>query len=233
MMQLKRYASLALLALALTGCATSNPQDPFEGFNRAMYGFNRGLDDVALKPAATAYQAVLPNFVQTGVGNFFGNLGDVWTAVNNILQGKVENGMSDFARVGVNSTIGLVGLIDVASQMGLSKHKEDFGQTLGKWGVGAGPYVVLPLLGPSTLRDTAALPVDFKGDIWLYKKPVRWRNVGSFVRLIDQRAALLDASNLLEDAALDPYEFVRDSYMQRRQSLIYDGDSPPQRKDKD
>lgn len=232
MMQLMRLAGIAVLAMAATGCATSNnPQDPLEGFNRAMFDFNRTVDDVALKPAATVYKEATPSFVQTGVGNFFGNLGDVWTAVNNILQGKVENGMSDFARVGVNSTIGLAGLFDIASQMGLTKHKEDFGQTLGQWGIYSGPYVVLPFLGSSTLRDTIALPVDFKGDIWMYKRPVRWRNVGAVVRLVDQRAALLDASNLLEDAALDPYEFVRDSYLQRRQSLIHDGEPPVRGKD--
>ncbi|MBS0309486.1 MAG: VacJ family lipoprotein [Proteobacteria bacterium] len=226
MMHSMRLAAIAVLAVVMTGCASTNPQDPFEDFNRAMFGFNRAVDDAALKPTATAYKTVTPTFVQTGVGNFFGNLGDVWTAVNNILQGKVESGMSDIARVGVNSTIGLAGLFDVASEMGLAKHKEDFGQTLGRWGINSGPYVVLPLLGASTVRDTVALPVDWKGDVWMYKTPVRWRNVGAAVRLIDQRAALLDASNLLEDAALDPYEFVRDAYMQRRQSLIYDGDPP-------
>ncbi len=215
-----RIGALAMVA-ALSGCATSqNPNDPLEGFNRAMFSFNDTVDKVALKPAAQAYQFVLPNFVQTGIGNFFGNIGDLWSAVNQILQGRVETGVTSFMRVAVNTTFGLVGVLDVSTEARLPKQKSDFGQTLGKWGVGSGPYVVLPLLGPSTIRDTAALPADFYGDLWSYKKPVRWRNVGSVVRVIDKRAQLLDASNLLEDAALDKYDFVRDTYLQSRQSQI-------------
>ena len=215
-----RLSSLALVA-ALAGCATtSNPQDPLEGFNRAMFSFNDTLDKVALKPVATAYRNWLPSFVQTGVNNFFGNLGDVWSSVNGFLQGNVADGTSDVMRVAVNSTLGLGGLLDIGSEAGLQKHNKDFGQTLGKWGVGSGPYLVLPLFGPSNIRDTAALPVDMYGDIWSYKYPVRWRNTGSVVRLIDKRANLLDAGGLLDDAALDKYEFVRDAYTQRRQSQI-------------
>lgn len=227
MKKLIRSIAAIALAVALTGCAsTSNSQDPLEGFNRAMFDFNDTLDRAALQPVAKAYQAVLPNFVQTGVGNFFGNLGDVWTAVNNFLQGKVEAGAQDVVRVVANSTLGVLGLFDIASDSGVPKHKEDFGQTLGAWGVSSGPYVVLPFLGASTVRDTAALPADLYGDIWSYKDPVRWRNAGSVVRLVDRRAALLDASNLLEDAALDRYQFVRDAYMQRRLSQVHDGDPP-------
>lgn len=215
-----RISTLAMVA-ALSGCATSNnPNDPLEGFNRAMFSFNDTVDKVALKPAAQAYQFVLPEFVQTGIGNFFGNIGDLWSAVNQILQGRVETGVTSFMRVAVNTTFGLGGVLDVSTEARLTKQKSDFGQTLGKWGVGSGPYVVLPLLGPSTIRDTAALPADFYGDLWSYKKPVRWRNVGSVVRVIDKRAQLLDASNLLEDAALDKYDFVRDTYLQSRQSQI-------------
>ena len=215
-----RISTLAMVA-ALSGCATSNnPNDPLEGFNRAMFSFNDTVDKVALKPAAQAYQFVLPEFVQTGIGNFFGNIGDLWSAVNQILQGRVETGVTSFMRVAVNTTFGLGGVLDVSTEARLPKQKSDFGQTLGKWGVGSGPYVVLPLLGPSTIRDTAALPADFYGDLWSYKKPVRWRNVGSVVRVIDKRAQLLDASNLLEDAALDKYDFVRDTYLQSRQSQI-------------
>ena len=216
-------ARLVILAcaLALTGCATSkNPKDPFETFNRSMFNFNDAVDEAALKPAATAYQSVLPSFVQIGVGNFFGNIGDVWTAVNNMLQGKFENGLSDVMRVAINSTLGLGGLLDIGSEAGLTKHKEDFGQTLGTWGMRAGPYIVLPLLGSSTVRDTAALPIDFQADPWGYKTPARWRNVGSVVRVVDQRAAVLDASDLVEAAALDRYEFVRDAYLQRREGKI-------------
>jgi phospholipid-binding lipoprotein MlaA len=213
------------IALALGGCATTNPKDPFEKFNRAMFSFNDAVDQAALKPAAEAYRT-LPSFMQTGVGNFFGNLGDVWTAANNLLQGKVADGMSDVMRVTFNSTFGLLGLLDIASEAGLAKHKEDFGQTLGKWGVASGPYIVLPLLGPSTLRDTVATPVDLTGDPWDYARPIRVRNLGYVGRVVDQRAAVLDASNLIEEAALDRYVFVRDAYMQRRESKVRDGDSP-------
>lgn len=224
-MSVTRLAVLAI-ALALTGCAaTKNPNDPLEGFNRTMFKFNDAVDQAALKPAATLYKTVLPSFVQTGVGNFFGNIGDVWTAVNNILQGKFVNGMSDVMRVAVNSTLGLGGLLDIGSEAGLNKHNEDFGQTLGTWGVKSGPYVVLPLLGSSTMRDTVALPVDFKGDLWSYKKPVKWRTAGTILRVVDRRAYVLDASNLIEEAALDRYEFVRDAYLQRRESKIREKES--------
>lgn len=214
--------------IALTGCASvnSNPRDPFEGFNRTMFSFNDKVDQVALKPAAQVYRTIVPNVAQIAVGNFFGNLGDVWTGVNNILQGKVQDGITDFMRFTFNSTFGLGGLIDIMSDAGLQKHKEDFGQTLGKWGVVSGPYVVLPLLGSSTVRDTAALPLDFKGDLWSYADPVRVRNTGTVIRLLDARASVLDASDLIEGAALDRYEFVRDAYLQRRESKINDGESP-------
>ncbi|MES2538127.1 MAG: VacJ family lipoprotein [Pseudomonadota bacterium] len=216
-----RFIGLLLITAALGGCATSsNPGDPLEGFNRAMFNFNDAVDRAALKPAATAYRDVLPSFVQTAIGNFFGNIGDVWTAVNNVLQGKMENGLSDFMRVVINTTLGFGGVLDIGSEAGLPKHKEDFGQTLGVWGVPSGPYVVLPLLGSSTVRDTAALPADFQGDLWTNVYPVRLRNTGTVVRVVDQRAAVLDASNLIEAAALDPYEFVRDAYLQRRESRI-------------
>jgi phospholipid-binding lipoprotein MlaA len=213
-------------ALLMTGCATTNthnPDDPLEGFNRTMFEFNDTVDRVALKPAATAYQDYLPSFVQTGIGNFFGNIGDVWTMVNEFLQGKVEHGANDFMRVAVNTVLGFGGVLDIASEAGLQKHKEDFGQTLGKWGVGSGPYVVLPFFGPSTVRDTAALPVDIYGDLWTYTTPVDVRNTGYVIRAVDQRASLLNASNLLEDAAFDRYSFVRSAYLQRRESLVHDG----------
>lgn len=215
-----RISTLAMVA-ALSGCATSNnPNDPLEGFNRAMFSFNDTVDKVALKPAAQAYQFVLPEFVQTGIGNFFGNIGDVWSAVNQLLQGRIETGVTSIMRVAVNTTFGLGGVLDVSTEARLTKQKSDFGQTLGKWGVGSGPYVVLPLFGPSTLRDTAALPADAYGDLWTYKRPVRWRNVGSAIRIVDKRAQLLDATNLLEDVALDKYDFVRDTYLQSRQAQI-------------
>jgi phospholipid-binding lipoprotein MlaA len=196
-----------------------------------MFTFNDKLDQVALKPAATAYQEVLPTFVQTGIGNFFGNIRDVWTAANNLLQGKGADGVTDIMRVAVNSTIGLLGLIDIGSEAGMPKHKQDFGTTLGVWGVGSGPYVVLPFFGPSTLRDTAALPLDWEGDLWQHTYPVTIRNSGTVVRVVDQRAAALDASSLIESAALDRYEFVRDGYLQRREDKIKGGDSRPPKQD--
>ncbi len=220
------WRSIALLALAvsLTGCASMGEKDPYEKFNRSMFTFNDAVDRNALKPAATAYKAVLPSFVQTGVNNFFFNLADVWSSANNLMQGKGERGLSDFTRVLINSTFGLAGVIDIASDAGLQRHSEDFGQTLGYWGVPPGPYVMLPLLGPSTLRDTAGLPVDIAADPWGYGISSRARNIGTVVRVIDQRAVLLDASNILEGAALDRYEFIRDGYLQQRKSKVFDGE---------
>ena len=233
-MKSKNMRSLRTLALAagacaaLAGCATpSNPQDPLEKLNRATFAFNDTVDRVALKPAATAYQKVLPGFVQTGVSNFFGNLSDVWSSANNLMQGKGEAGATDFMRVALNSTFGILGVLDIASEAGLQKHNEDFGQTLGVWGVPSGSFLMLPLLGPSTVRDTAALPADMWADAWTTVTPVNVRNIGVGVRVIDQRASLLEASSLMEDAALDRYEFIRDGYMQRRESRVRDGESAP------
>ena len=221
-----RVSAAALVAIAtLSGCATNNPRDPLEPFNRTMFKVNDTIDQVALKPAATAYKKVLPSFVQTGVNNFFGNLSDVWTGANNLMQGKGEQGMSDWTRVALNSTFGIGGLFDIASEAGLKKHNEDFGQTLGYWGVPSGPYLMLPLLGPSTVRDTSGLPVDMAANGWSYVDPSSTRNIGTAVRVIDVRANLLDASNLMEGAALDRYEFIRDGYLQRRQSQVFDGES--------
>ena len=232
---MSKFRTLALsLAVVgtLSGCAGPNPRDPFESYNRAVFNFNDKVDEYALKPTATVYKNVTPGFFQTGVSNFFGNLADVWTAANNLLQGKVGDGMSDLMRVAMNSTFGLLGVLDIASEAGLQKHKEDFGQTLGSWGVPSGPYLMLPLLGPSTGRDTAALPADITADPWQYKDPVNVRNTGTVLRVVDQRAALLDASTLLEDAALDRYEFIRDGWMQRRNSQVYDGEDGPKDKQK-
>lgn len=230
-----RACAAAVAVLVLSGCASTatNPQDPLEGYNRAVFSFNDAVDRTVLKPVATGYKNVVPGFAQTGVGNFFGNLSDAWSAVNNALQGKGEDAGTDFGRFALNSTFGIFGLLDIASEAGMPKHDEDFGQTLGKWGVPSGPYLMLPLLGPSTVRDTAALPADFAGDLWKYKDPTNWRNIGAGVRVVDTRASLLDASSLLEDAALDRYEFLRDGYLQRRQSQVYDGDAPRAANDED
>lgn len=220
-------ALVLALSLVLGGCAaTRNPVDPLEGFNRSMFVFNDAFDRTALKPAAVTYKTLTPTFVQTGIGNFFGNIGDVWTAVNNLLQGNLGDGFTDVMRVAVNTTLGFGGLLDIGSEAGLPKHNEDFGQTLGKWGVKSGPYVVLPFFGSSTLRDSLALPVDYQADPWGYADPVWVRNTGSVVRVIDLRAVVLDASNLIEEAAIDRYEFVRDAYLQRRQNKITNGETP-------
>ena len=220
-----RAGALLLAARALSGCASLSEKDPYEKFNRQMFAFNDAVDANALKPAATAYKKVVPGFVQTGVNNFFANLSDVWSSANNLMQGKGERGLSDFTRVMINSTFGLGGVIDIASDAGLAKHNEDFGQTLGYWGVPSGPYVMLPLLGPSTLRDTTGLPLDIAADPWGYGISSRARNIGTVVRVVDQRAVLLDATNLMEEAALDRYEFIRDGYLQQRKSKVFDGET--------
>jgi phospholipid-binding lipoprotein MlaA len=227
------FRTILLLAFAslMTGCATAekNPQDRFESYNRAVFDFNDRVDAAVMKPVAVTYAKVTPEFVQIGVGNFFGNINDVPTALNNFLQARPANGASDVVRVLVNSTIGIAGVFDVAKSMGLPKHDQDFGQTLGRWGVPSGPYLVLPLIGPTTTRDGAAMLVDFETDPWGYVYPVRLRNTGIAIRLIDHRAYMLDTSTLIEDAALDRYEFVRDSYLQKRENKIYKGEQhdPP------
>jgi phospholipid-binding lipoprotein MlaA len=219
-------------ALLLSGCASTNPRDPFEKFNRAMFTFNDTVDRTALKPVATAYKKATPSFVQTGVNNFFGNLNDLWSSVNNFAQFKGQDGFSDLTRFMVNSTLGFVGVLDIATPAGMRKHNEDLGQTLGFWGVPSGPYLMLPLLGPSTVRDTAALPGDWYGDPWAHVDDVPWRTGGVLLRAVDQRAAVLDASNLLEEAALDRYEFIRDGYLQRRESRVLDTDKAQERAEK-
>ena len=227
-----KFVTALATVIVMTGCASThnNPADPFEGFNRAVFKFNDGVDRVALKPAATVYREVLPSFVQTGVGNFFGNLSDVWTSVNNFLQGNIESGLNDMMRVVVNSTFGFGGLLDIGSEAGLQKHKEDFGQTLGVWGFKSGPYVVLPLLGSSTVRDAIGMPVDFAGDPVSYAESTRARVAASVVRVIDLRASSLEASAMVEDAAIDRYEFIRDAYLQSRESKIHRNE-PLERKD--
>ena len=225
-------AGVAAWVIGLSGCATTanNPKDPYEGFNRAMFTVNEGLDTVLLKPVAKGYDTVTPGPVKSGVGNFFGNLADVWTALNNFLQGKVSEGFSDVGRVFVNSTIGLVGLFDVASNLGMEKHAEDFGQTLGKWGVGSGSYVYLPVIGPRTTRDTVGFVVDAYADPVARIDNVRVRNSLLGLRLIDTRASLLPADKVVEEAAFDKYVYIRDAYLQNRRSVVYDG-APPAEKD--
>jgi len=226
----RRLAGIALLAGAglLAGCATGpNPLDPFEPFNRGVFNFNEKVDNAVLKPVATAYRDTLPSPVRTGVSNFFGNLGDVWSGVNSLLQLKVEDAANSLMRVAINTTLGLYGLLDWATPMGLDRHREDFGQTLGRYGVPTGPYLVLPLLGPSTVRDTAALPVDHRGDLVHEIDPTASRNAAIVTRAVDTRANLLGASRVMEEVALDRYTFTRDAYLQKRRADVFDGLPPP------
>lgn len=221
-------AAMVVAVVGLTGCATTanNPKDPFEGFNRVMFSVNEGID-VVVKPVAKGYDQVMPDPVKTGIGNFFGNIADLWIAVNNFLQGKPTDGFSDVGRVLVNSTIGIVGLIDVASEMGLEKHAEDFGQTLGKWGVDGGPYLFWPIIGPRNVRDTFGYAVDISADPVVRLEDVSVRNTLIGVRFIDLRASLLPADRVVEAAAFDKYNYIRDAYFQNRRSAIHDGNPPP------
>ncbi|MCR4347431.1 MAG: VacJ family lipoprotein [Sulfuricaulis sp.] len=206
----------------------NNVKDPFEGLNRVMYTFNDKMDRYLLKPVAKGYRAITPKPVSKGISNFFSNLHDPAIMLYNFLQGKPKAGASDLGRFLVNSTIGIAGLFDVATKMGLEKHNEDFGQTLAVWGVGDGPYLVLPFFGPSNIREGASIPVD-----WYTYPPNHMEeqstNVKMFaVEVVDRRAQLLDAGDILDQAAgADPYIFVREAFRQRRLSLIYDG-NPPQ-----
>lgn len=226
---------LLLLTVLLTACASIQQTervakiDPFERVNRAVFSFNETADEYVIKPVAEAYKFVLPEFVRTGVTNFFSNINDVLIAANNLLQGKPSNAASDIGRFLVNSTIGILGLFDVATDMGLDKNREDFGQTLGVWGVADGPYMVLPFFGASNARDTVGLVVDIETDFMLNtnKLDSDEKLAVNGLRVINRRADLLDAGQLLEDAAFDKYSFVRDGYIQRRRSQIYDGEPPP------
>lgn len=223
----KATVFVLVLSGLLGGCATSgNPKDPIEGFNRAMFAFNEGLDTVLIKPVAQGYDTVLPTPVRTGVTNFFGNIADLFIGVNNLLQGKADQAVSDLGRVVINSTIGILGLFDVATEAGLEKHEEDFGQTFGRWGMGDGAYVVIPVFGPRTVRDTAGLVLDVAADPVGNVDHVATRNSLLALRMIDTRADLLPADKVIEEAALDKYSYVRDGYLQRRRNLVHDGNPP-------
>lgn len=225
----KRYKTTILFAIllpALFACASSpstegRVADPLEGFNRTMFGFNDGVDTYFLKPVAKGYRYITPNFVEIGVSNFFSNILEIRSLLNSGLQAKGKKTLTHTGRFLVNSTLGVFGLIDVAQHMGMKKlDGEDFGQTLGVWGVGSGPYVVWPFFGPSTLRDTVGLPVDIYSDPNTYLGHVRTRNSFTAGKLIDTRVSLLDAEELLSG---DRYVFIRDAYLQRREFLINDG----------
>jgi phospholipid-binding lipoprotein MlaA len=214
-----------VLASLLSACASTNAPkaDPLEGLNRATYAFNDAADRAVLKPVAEGYKKVTPDFVRSGVSNVFSNFADVAVSLNNFLQGKPKDGASDVSRFLVNSTLGVLGLFDVATPMGLEKHEEDFGQTLGKWGVGPGPYLVIPFMGPSTLRDAVGRGVDSRAGWGKQVDHVRTRNAATGAELINVRASLLGAGETLDQAALDKYQFLRDAYLQRRLRMVNDG----------
>ena len=226
---------LMFSVVVMTGCATTQQNervakiDPFEPMNRAVFSFNEAADDYVIKPIAEAYKFVLPEFVRTGVTNFFSNINDVLIAANNLLQAKPVEAASDIGRFLVNSTIGVLGLFDVATDMGLDKNREDFGQTLGVWGFSDGPYVVLPFFGASNVRDTVGLAVDIETDFMINTNKLNSdeKIAVNALRVINRRAELLDAGQLLEDAAFDKYSFLRDGYLQRRRNQVYDGNPPP------
>jgi phospholipid-binding lipoprotein MlaA len=235
MTSLMRRCALALSLVslvALSACSTVGAKsegqklDPWENWNRKVFSFNEGLDVAVLKPAATAYSTFVPQFVRQGVGNFFGNAADAWSFVNNVLQGRLEPAGKDLIRFGTNTVFGLGGVIDVASEMGLYHQYEDFGQTLGRWGVGAGAYIVWPLLGPSTVRESFALPFDRAVSPALLINDGAWQFGLAGLQIINTRADLLGATRVLDDIALDKYTFVRDAYLQRRRSLLSDGNEP-------
>lgn len=223
-----RFAGLLLLvgALMLGGCATTNRADPLEPLNRKVFAFNETLDVHLIKPAATAYSNFVPRPVRVGVDNFFSNVKDLWSAVNLFLQGRFEDGLHDVMRFGTNTVLGCAGIADVATEVGFERHSEDFGQTLGKWGVPPGAYIVWPILGPSTVRDSVGLPVDHRASPEQLMKPVSTRNTLTALRVVNARSNLLGATQVLDDIALDKYTFIRDAYLQRRRSLIYDGEPP-------
>lgn len=215
-----------VLALLVSGCATTN-KDPLEGINRGVYKFNDVADKAIIKPVATAYKTITPSPIRKGFNNFFNNLGSITTVLNDLLQFKFANAFTDAGRFVINTTFGLAGFIDVASMDNIPNHKEDFGQTLGYWGVGNGAYLVLPILGPSTLRDATGLAIDtVTSDPITYTHnigEVRLHNQLRTAQIIDRRAQLLDAGDLVDNASLDPYSFLRDAYLQSRANLIADG----------
>jgi phospholipid-binding lipoprotein MlaA len=232
-----RASLLALLLLNLgisTGCAAlpngkHDPRDRFERFNRSIYKFNNALDHAVLRPVAHAYVRYLPGRVRTSIGNFTSNLGYPTTVANDLFQGKIADGVSDAARIVVNTTIGIGGLFDPATRMGLDRHSQDFGLTLGRWGVPSGPYLMLPLLGPSTVRDTAGLAPDYAITYEVVSKYIitdNWVSGGIFVvNLVDKRASVLDLDKVI-DSAYDPYAFVRNAYLQRRAYLLHGEETP-------
>ena len=231
---LRTSVLLLASALSLGGCATNGDRrDPLEPLNRGIYQFNDAVDKALIKPVAQGYKEVLPQPVRTGVGNFFSNIDDALVVFNDLLQFKLTQAVGDFHRVLWNSTLGIAGLFDVSSAIGFEKHNEDFGQTLGYWGIGNGPYLMLPILGPSSLRDTLGRFADWQIDPLTNYYDVPVRNTASVVKLEDVRARLLETDKVLDEAALDPYVFVRDAYLQRRRALVHDGNPPREKFNED
>lgn len=230
MTQLNSTRALAMIAMLtfLSGCASTydNPQDPYEGYNRAMYKFNDTLDKAVLKPVAQGYDAVVPEPISWGISNFFSNLNEITVIINDLLQGKFQQAAHDAGRFGLNSTVGVFGIFDVAGHAGHKKNNEDFGQTLGVWGVEPGAYVVLPLFGPRTVRDSFGLIGDMFTDPVMYVEGDDARLAIAGTRLIDTRARLLKSGKVLAEATDDEYAYIRDAYLQRRQYLVYDGNPP-------
>ena len=213
------YPLLGMVLVLLQGCASgpnANPVDPLEPLNRTVFQFNDGLDKAVFKPVATAYKSVTPAPIRAGVSNFFNNLLDVRTFINNVLQLKPQDAVETAMRFGVNTVFGMGGLLDVASEMQLERHPQDFGQTLGRWGVGAGPYLVLPVLGPSSVRDAVGTVVESSTDVVTNLGDVPTRNSLTVLRVVDLRSSLLQATDLLDLASLDRYAFARDAYLQRK-----------------
>lgn len=226
---IKSMAAVVMTMTVLSGCASLTSQkenDPLEVMNRGVHSFNTQADKYVLEPVAKGYQFVTPTIVDKGITNFFSNLNDISVFVNDVLQFKFNQAVSDGGRFLVNSTVGLLGFIDMATDMGMPKHNEDFGQTLGAYGVGTGPYVVLPLLGPSTLRDTVGIVADTYVDpiYYIEESDTMWGVIG--LKAIDTRADLISAKKLLDQASLDEYDFLRSSYFQRREYLVFDGNPP-------
>jgi phospholipid-binding lipoprotein MlaA len=236
-------SGLASVVLSLTACATtgsapssqatsasaSSPtasKDPIEGVNRKIFAFNEKLDQYALKPLAQGYKKIVPQPVRNGVDNFFGNIGDAWSAVNHLLQGHVATSAEMGMRFASNTVFGLGGILDPATQLGMERHSTDFGITLGHWGFGPGPYLVLPILGPSDLRDTAALPLNYAAgtSAWIHG-PQTLTDL-TVLNVVSTRAGFLSAGNVLDDIALDKYGFLRDAYLARRRNLVFDGNPP-------
>jgi phospholipid-binding lipoprotein MlaA len=227
---LKSIARCAVFLPAIIGfclisaCASgpqTNPTDPLEPFNRQMFTLNEGVDKAVLKPVAQGYRAMTPQPLRAGVNNFFGNLQDLWSSINGVLQLRPVVAVDNFMRFGVNTVFGLGGVLNVAEEMGIERHPEDFGKTLGRWGVPSGPYLVFPLFGPSTLRDSTTILLENKYDPVINLNNAPLRNGAIVLRVVDTRANLLRLGNLLDEAALDKYSFTRDAFLQKRRAEIY------------